>query len=139
MAYDILTGLKDQGGAGLVDLGKKDSAVKMSWAFKIQKSDQLKNLVYHILSNPIGYKIWQSQLVTNDLSLCFDPGSFWFCVLQKWCESTFDRAMGKASVLNQMIWFNSNIRIGGKPIFHSKLYEKGVIYISDLLNEKMIF
>ena len=131
--------LKDQGGAGLVDLEEKDSAVKMSWAFKIQKSDRLKNLAYQILSNPIGDTIWEIQLVTKDLPLCFDPDSFWFSVLQKWAKSTFDRAMGRDSVLKQMIWFNSNIRIGGKPVFNLKLYEKGVVYISDLLNGKNDF
>ena len=35
IGYDILTGIKNEGGAGLVDIIKKDASLKIAWVWKL--------------------------------------------------------------------------------------------------------
>ena len=36
---------------------------------------------------------------------------------------------------DSIIWFNSLLKIEGKPLFYKELHDKGVTYLSDLVNE----
>jgi hypothetical protein len=39
------------------------------------------------------------------------------------------------NIQNQVLWFNSDITIDGSPFFFPKWYEKGILYVRDLLDQ----
>ena len=47
--------------------------------------------------------------------------------------------MSPEVMLNQMLWYNSLIRIAGKPIFYKKCFEKGVHYVKDIVDSNNEF
>ena len=61
-----LQGLKQNGGAGLVNLRNKDKSVKLQWVYKIQENIQLKTIAYQLLNNQINDQIWEMQLTPKD-------------------------------------------------------------------------
>ena len=65
IGYDILTGIKNEGGAGLVDIIKKDASLKIAWVWKLMAPEyaSLKTLAYTLMGNEMGDDIWRVQLV----------------------------------------------------------------------------
>ena len=60
---EVLMGLKEFGGLGLVDIRNRDQALKAQWIVKILHETKLKELAYLILENQMGDQIWEAQLV----------------------------------------------------------------------------
>ena len=61
----------------------------------------------------------------------------WNCILKTWCELNYEVHMyvwGK--ITNQVIWLKSNIRVNGKPIWNSKWYAHGVVYLHDFIDQQ---
>ena len=118
---EILYGLKLQGGLALVNLRKRDCAIKMQWVEKIKSDTGLNTRVQTILSDPLGSKIWSVNLVPKDLpylSQILNKGSFWMSVFESWVREKSDFPVGKNEVLNQLLWFNSYVRINNTPIWY---------------------
>ena len=133
--YNVLQGLKTNGGMGLSNIKNKDEALKLQWVYKIMENEALKSLAYAIIGNPISNLIWSIQLNECHLEECFPGNGFWFDVLRLWVKRNLDPPMGKEQVKKQLIWFNSKICIDQKPIFLLQWYEAGIKYIEDLCNE----
>ena len=67
-----LQAAKSSGGLQLVDLTKKDKAVKVSWIRQLFVNPQLANLAYHIISNELKEDIWRFYLKAEDIGyMCF--------------------------------------------------------------------
>ncbi len=50
--------------------------------------------------------------------------------------------MSPEGVYNWLIWFNSDIKVNGRPIFYKKCFDRGMVYIRDILdnnNESLSF
>ena len=131
--------LKENGGAGLVNLKKKDQTLKTAWVFKILQMESQKSLAYELLDNPIEDLLWQVNLAPQDVNILFPKDSFWKDVLKYWAQWHYDQPAGGDEILNQILWFNSNIRINGRPCLEKELIQKGVIHIKHLLNEDLTF
>ena len=59
---------------------------------------------------------------------------FWQEVLQTWSEWNFNaHPMSKMEIINQPIWFNSLLRIGGGTIFYRKWYTHNILTIAQLI------
>ena len=54
ISWKIVTGLKEDGGAGLFDLKIQDKALKIQWVYKLLKDPVLKAFAYDALCNPLG-------------------------------------------------------------------------------------
>lgn len=53
-----------------------------------------------------------------------------------WCRLFFRAVHAKDTsqeILDQTLWYNSNIKINGQIVFWEHWYKKGVMYISDLM------
>ena len=129
-------GLKHEGGLGLVDMENRDLALKAQWVFKMKDKEGIKNLANYQITNPLGETLWEVQLVKSNVKEVFKiTNKFWLRVLEAWFDTSFDDPIGSEQVKNQIIWFNSNIRIGNKPIFNRYLFLKSLLGIVDLLGE----
>ena len=59
--------------------------------------------------------------------------AFWSDVLQSWSEYNF---YTNNKVENQILWYNSRIKIGDNMVFWKDVYNRGLIYIHQLFEDQ---
>ena len=135
IAMDKLKGLKTDGGLGLVDIEARDRAFKASWVFRIKDNEFISKLAFVLMENPLGHDLWRANLNTKDIKKLFPKvNKFWQYVMSVWFNVSCIKPKDRNMVGNQLVWYNSEIRIDNKPIFHKKLYQAGLKTISDILD-----
>ena len=126
---------KDDGGQNLVDLMRKDRALKLTWLGILESDDKAANLFYNQVKNGVQSILWKANFEASDVDNIFEHMDiFWKDVLKAWALINYQNYIGE----NQMIWLHSKIRIGGKPVFWKHLYDKGLTYINQILNKGKI-
>ena len=130
IAYHILQNPKQEGGLNLVNLKNRDIALKATWPQILHEEREYAALVYNLMKcTSLGEDIWRCTLIKEDIKVRHFGSQFWNDVLSSWNEFNF--YSGKR-IENQLIWYNSHIRVGGKPVFWADVYEKGLKYVYQL-------
>ena len=88
------------------------------------------DFVYNILQPNIREVIWMCNLQAKDVKCLECTNEFWNSVLKAWCMYHYEPELSG----NQVIWYNSNIRIDGKPVYMEVPHKRGLLYISDLMD-----
>ena len=58
-------------------------------------------------------------------------------ILEIWCELNYeDTLTSREHFHSQFLWNNSLIRVGQKPVFYSKWFQKGIFFVKQLLKAK---
>ena len=123
------------GGLGLVDLKCKDQAIKISWVQLIKQDLKFATLVYEIISPKIKHEIWKCNFKESDIKNITE-NAFWKDVLKAWARLNYDE---NPTYHQQIIWYNSLIKIGGKIIAWSTPIRKNLLHVSQLVeNGKII-
>ena len=122
---------KEQGGLNLVDLKAKQKALKISWIFKIQEDETLNELAISKLCTSLWDTIWRCNLSPHDTKLF--ENSFWQSTLEAWAELNYHDPQDYQDILNEILWWNSHIRVGNKPIMWSKWVDKNIITLGDIM------
>ena len=136
--YEILIGRKDQGGAGLACIRKKNDASKMSWINKVKTNLQTRTLCESILGIKLGKMIEHINLSRKDICYILpnlDCTIFWHDVVRTWVSMSHEKPNSKDEILKESLWWNSNIKIGNKPIFWQRCYDSDIRFIRDIWNE----
>ena len=60
---------------------------------------------------------------------------FWFDILLCWSKINFVKPTDTKQILNQVVWYNTLIKIGGKIVYIPEMYDVGIIYLKDLWNQ----
>ena len=137
IAYGILQNPKDQGGLNLVNLKKKDTSLKATWPLILKDEYEYARLVYSILRcNDLGEDIWRCSIEPTEVSKLKCKSDFWRDVLSSWNEYNF---FHQKRIENQMIWYNSYIKIEDKLVFWADSYRKGLKYVHQLFDNNMEF
>ena len=58
----------------------------------------------------------------------------WYDVLVSWCKFNYKKLDDINSIMNSIIWLNSEITVKDKPLMSKKCIENGILYIKDLVN-----
>ena len=66
-----------------------------------------------------------------DLPSCL-PNFYREC-FEVWCNLSVEPILSREQALNQLLWNNQFLRIGGKPIFNKTLFSKGLIFLANIL------
>ena len=133
--WNILILPKGEGGAGLVNLQLRDHAMKLAWIAKVFTNPIIENLSTTLLNNPLGTLIWELNIAPVDFIYLNVPDSFWADVLFLWCKYDYNESQQVPHPGNQIIWFNSSVRISDKPIFYQNWFNQGVIRLKDMQHE----
>ena len=136
--WEIVTGNKEDGGLGLVDLTTKEKACKIAWVVKAYKSKMLTSLVEGIMQIKYSKNIWLAKLSQKDCENYCNLDNFWgdvFVLWQKLCKIDWKQ---QGNVLSEPICLNSDIRIEKNIIYKEMLMEKGIAHISDLIENNQI-
>ena len=139
--YDIISGLKQDRGLGLVNLQKRDVSLKMQWPFKKQKNPILKTLAYELIGNEIGDLIWECQIHESDIDKVFKhkmQSKFWNDVLKYWARMNYEKPISKDQIRNQVVWFNSSIQKEHLPYLDKGIYQLGITRIEHLMKNNRL-
>ena len=77
------------GGLGLIDICKKDIAMKVQWVKRMIKEDNIKDLALELLPG-IGSDIWKCNLNEKDTDDMIHTVSFWKQVLKCWTKVNYN-------------------------------------------------
>ena len=124
---------KEHGGCSLVDFACKDSALKCTWVKMLFEGMYPIEFVHKIIQEDMGRYIWCANLSPGDVKKVTDiRNTFWRDVLTAWCEYHFEPELEKTA---QFLWWNSHIRVAGRPIFWKVPFRKGLLFVHDLIEK----
>ena len=130
VSLKILQNSKLKGGLGLVNFSMKDMSLKATWPQILVNEKEYASLVYASLkASTIWEDIWRCAIRPEDIKYLGIKNDFWFDELKAWSTFNYFREF---RIENQLLWYNSRIKIGGKPILWSDMYRKGLRYIYQL-------
>ena len=133
IAYNILQNTKEEGGLNLVNLRNKDKALKATWPKILSQEEEYAKLVYKIMRcSALGDDIWRCRLKPQDVPILKIRNPFWENVLQDWSEYNY---YIDTRIENQLLWYNSNIKIQGKPFLWTDILSNGLKYVHQLFRE----
>lgn len=130
----ILQLSKSQGGLRLVDLFKRQIALKAQWVISIRDSEKWANIAYTYLNPYIKERIWLCNINNDDIDQISPRASFWYQVLDAWARFNFFVPKVASDIKGQIIWYNSNLRIDNKIFCNVKAWDAGLIYVADLFS-----
>lgn len=139
IAWQVLTAKKENGGLNLSDIIYRDMSLKVQWVQRYFQDSIVKELADKILKNPIGDWLWKANLKIQDVKFFTTKKGFWSDVLKAWCQFNFQAVCNQEMLLEQFLWFNSEIRRNNKPYFSTNLYCNGILNMSDILNADLSF
>ena len=121
ISLDSLQLPKTEGGVGLVDFKLRDQALKAEWVKIIMTDQMVAQCAYKILGveDTLKVLIWKANIVERDIRNSFKP-SFWRDVLSAWMKYQSNEPLEQNEICNQLIWFNSYIKVQGKLICYKK-------------------
>ena len=127
----VLQNSRENGGLNLVNISRRQSALKVSWIKTIRTDHKLANLAYYFLIPELGEHIWTCNLAEEDVDLFVSKNKnvFWFDVLCAWSGYNFEKDVQKTS---KLLWCNSLIRINGRPVLWKECIRQGLMYVHQL-------
>ena len=131
----------NEGGLKMLDSRAQCKALKLKWIKYIKEQ--------HTMTSQDFWYTWITKCIPNIDILDFlhcnlnakdmntickrQSASFWHELLNNWSKWNFNpHPMTREYIINQPIWFNSLIKIGGNIVFHRKWYNQGIFTIRQL-------
>ena len=133
IGFKILQNPKNAGGLNLVNLRNKEIALKATWPQILAQEKDYAKVVYHLMGlDMIGDNIWRCSISSQDVDRMNIPNLFWKQVLKCWSEFNY---YYESRIENQIIWYNSKIKINKKMIWWKTQYERGLMYVYQLFKD----
>ena len=134
IALNILQNPKSEGGLNLVNLENKDAALKATWPKILASEHHYASIVYsEMRCKTLGSDIWRCSIQPEEVDKMRFNNQFWKDVLKSWNKYNY---YWNRRIDNQIIWYNSDIKIGGKMVFWKDVYVKGLKYLYQLFQEQ---
>lgn len=130
---------RGQGGLRLVDLFKRQMALKAQWVVIVYNDPFWQSIAYSYLNPSLGERIWQCNISTEKINQVVPGHSFWSQVLYAWCMYNFHTPLNAQQIQGQVIWYNSHILVDSKMLFNLQAWNSGLIYIADLIDQQGLF
>ena len=137
--WETLIALKEEGGAGLVNLIKKEESLKMGVVVRMLKTENLRCLADEALGNQLGHLLWETQLIDRHIDLFFPIDNYWKQTLKIWMRNMRKDPEVIDEIKAQVLWLNSYILVGKRPVLYNEFIKEGIMRISDLLTPEHEF
>ena len=135
IALSTLQKLKDQGGLNLFNLRWKQTVLLISWVFSVDKDPFLATCAYNALAPKLGQSIWKCNIKPQEVFKLYDNQNFWTEVLYSWSKINYHVPSNRQEVLNEIIWYNSHIKINDLPVIWETWIDANILFIEDLVKE----
>ena len=134
IAMNTLCKDRKDGGLKLVDISAKQTALKVGWIPRLDDDAFLANCAYHALCPVLRNNIWRCNLSVSDVKTVFEA-NYWSGVLEAWAKLKFAAPISKIDVMYQIVWYNSYIKISGRPVMWKDFHNAGILFVCDLFDE----
>lgn len=116
---------------------KKDQALKIQWINQLYTGDSMLNFLahYNIAAKIQNELFWQCNFHIKDIEYISQSKGFWRSVVWSWAQFNCHELKDIEQINQQVLWFNSHIRIGMKPVFIASMYNNGILYVSNIFND----
>ena len=123
-----------EGGQRLVDLVARQKSLKISWIFR-ELDEFLDHQMYQSLDRTLGTDIWKCNLNVKDAKKRYGYQGFWSQIICDWAELNYEVPTSKNEIMENFLWLNSCIKIGGDMVVWGNWYHNGIKYVKDLFEE----
>ena len=136
----VITKDCDEGGLKMIDINAFNQSLKVSWIKKYLDQTNRGNWEFVFddsLKKHGGEAIFSCNLHKDDIPMLGISNPFVREVLETWAEIHFSdvATISSANIGDQIIWYNSLIRINDRPVFYKHWSSHGISKISHLLAE----
>ena len=129
----VLKTTKEHGGMQLVDIMHRDLSIKASWVVMLKEGVYPEEFVYKFMYPELGSLIWCCNISPGDVEKFMNiVNQFWKDVMYAWAKYHYE---GGEIESDQILWWNSEICVGGKPLWNPSACAKGLIYASQMYEE----
>ena len=135
---ETLCASREDGGLGLANFKVKHESLLCTWVKDCMENANMCNLAREALGPLVNDGlIWKLNLNRKDSEKVFSGDTFWHDVIHLWHELNYHEPQNHENVSNQIIWYNSMVRVNNKPTWNKKLFQKGIVRVSDICSENM--
>ena len=128
----ILQLQKPEGGLNLASFTKREKALKASWVNFLHTELVVEEIAYGVLHPTLRENLWKCNVNADDVhAVMCKKDQFWENVFTAWSEFNYS----SQTTPDQMLWLNSNIKVGNKPIFYKNAWDMGLKTIEQLLDQ----
>ena len=134
---EILTSDYDKGGLRMIDIEKFIWSLKISWVKRILQTESnslLKHLYENVFKQFGGNILFECNFREADIIKHFSKKPFLRDLLLAW--SKFANKTVISNYHNEIIWNNSNIRVGENTIFYKEWFQLGIKHIKDIYDQQ---
>ena len=127
---------KSQGGMLVPDISLKNKSLKAAWVQRMSKQE-VKWKVFISSKIPINLDLfWKCNLNEYDATQLINniPNRLVKEIIISWFEYSHHEPCNKISIHNQIIWFNSHVKVDNHTIFIKTLYDQDILYIHQFLD-----
>ena len=137
---DVLKQNKMLGGRNLTDVAYHEKSLKVQWIPRLYQGDAILTwLAYcHMNLKIRNQLLWECNFCSEDAWKMPCKNLFWKSVLVAWSEYNYNVPESSEEIVNQIIWYNSHIKIGNKLVFYQEAYNAGVLYVKDLIYQNRL-
>ena len=97
----------------------------------MNNDEYIASLAYNAIEENLKHNIWCCSLDVKDIGDLNITNIFWEDVMRAWCEYNSPKSK-QLKPAQQMLWYNSRIKINGRTVFWKTPYKNGLIKVSDL-------
>ena len=128
---------KNDGGMSIPDICTKNNSLKIAWVQRIIKAQNSWNIMIqkYVPVNP--HILWHLNMDIADVTVMTAdiPNQFMKEVIQAWSQYNFYIPANIHQIRNQIVWFNTHVRVDNRTLFIRALYTANIIYIHQFFDE----
>ncbi|XP_052074422.1 uncharacterized protein LOC127712168 [Mytilus californianus] len=123
-----------EGGLKMINLSSFITALKSTWVRKLFQSDnKWKNVLFSIINQEKLFKFGNGYLSNIKVNM---KNKFWLDVFHAW-DIIIDKDENNTweYFLSSPLWMNNCIKIENKPVFYKNWFNKGIVFINDIISD----
>ena len=125
----------DTGGVKLANFQKRHIAAHLQWIKCIKQNPNFQ-YVYHCLLPGMDEMNWKVNIAQKDVKKLCNCDCSWSDILSEWATFHCSEPQSKTEIENQIIWYNSFIRVNKYPVkMNVKIFKAGIITMKDILGD----
>ena len=139
----VICGNTDTGGLRYPNMSYYLKSTKIAWIKRIFSDSDLFNITSYFFKpmKALQKDVLKCNLCKDDLNLFIKSHTYTIIyeIFYNLYDINYCKWDASTQFCDQLIWLNSCIKVGRKPLFNTKCIEKGILRISDLMIDNIFF
>ena len=140
---NILVGTRETGGLQVPHIPTLCSSLKITWVKRLMNPNNTgcwKLFMLRHIPLELQQLIWDCNILYDDLPMSQQLNPFLREILKTWCNMNSNSQVENIDeVAEQILWWNSNIKINKQVVFYKNYINEGVRKVKDVVNDDGTF